>query len=174
MSSSNDNRNLRIYLNDHLAGSTGGLALARRGRKNSTDPDRTRMWESVAIEVEEDREVLLEVMGHLSVSKNPVKAAVSWFAEKAGRFKPNGQFTGPSDLGQFLELEMMLLGVTGKLSLWEALAQLDDPRLGDIDFSRLIERAESQQDRLNGHRVDLANSIFRVGERVDSEMSPPA
>lgn len=163
MSQSEADRNLGIYVNDHLAGSTGGVALAKRARRNSTDPGRTAMWESIAREVAEDKAVLEAVADRLELSKNPVKAAVSWTAEKAGRLKLNGRFSGPSGLGQFLELEMMLLGVTGKLAMWRALQAADDPRLCSFDFASLIERAESQRDRLDEHRVDLAGSVFTAG-----------
>jgi hypothetical protein len=153
-------RNLRIYLNDHLAGSTGGLELARRARSNSTDPERTAMWNTICEEVESDREVLRDMLERLEYSQNPLKAAVAWVGEKAGRLKPNGQLTGPSPLGQYVELEMMLLGVTGKLALWRMLAQLDDPRLRDFDLNGLIERAESQRLRLDEHRLGLGASTF--------------
>jgi len=153
-------KNLGIYLNDHFAGSTGGSELARRACSNSTDPERTAMWKSVSTEVDEDREILEQMIERIGVSRNPVKAALAWIGEKAGRLKPNGQVTGPSELGQFVELEMMLIGVTGKLALWRALRMADDPRLRSFDFPKLIERAESQRDRLDEHRLNLAGSVF--------------
>lgn len=160
MDPSESDQNLRIYLNDHLAGSTGGLELARRAGGNSTDPGRTAMWESVRDEIETDREVLKQMLERLDFRSNPVKALLSWAGEKAGRLKPNGQITGPSELGQFVELEMMLIGVTGKLSLWRCLALVDDPRLRDFEIDELIVRAESQRDRLDEHRLALGSRIF--------------
>lgn len=153
-------KNLGIYLNDHFAGSTAGVELAKRACGNSTDPDRTAMWESVSTEVVEDREVLREMMDRLGVSRNPLKAAISRVGEKLGRLKPNGQVTGPSEIGQFVEMEMMLLGVTGKLALWRALRMADEPRLRSFDFPKLIERAESQRDRLDEHRMMLGPQVF--------------
>ena len=160
MNESESDKNLGIYLNDHFAGSTGGSELARRAAGNSTDPERTAMWESVSKEVDEDREILEGMIERIGVSRNPVKAALAWIGEKAGRLKPNGQVSGPSELGQFVELEMMLLGVTGKLALWNALRTADDPRLRSYDFPELIARAESQRDRLGEHRLNLAGVIF--------------
>jgi len=153
-------QNLRIYLNDHLAGSTGGLDLARRARENSSDPERTAMWSGVCEEIEADRETLKKMLARLEFSQNPVKSVIAWVAEKAGRLKPNGHLTGPSPLGQYLELEMMFLGVTGKLSLWRMLARVDDPRLRDFDFTALIESAESQRLRLDEHRLKLGDTAF--------------
>ena len=153
-------KNLRIYLNDHFAGSTGGVGLAKRARDNCTDPARTAMWKSVSAEVEEDRAVLKQMMSRLGVSRSPVKAALGRVGEKLGHLKPNGQVTGPSELGQFVELEMMLLGVTGKLALWRVLSKAGDPALRSFDFPALIERAESQRDRLDGHRLELGTRVF--------------
>jgi len=153
-------KNLRIYLNDHLAGSTGGLELARRAHGNSTDPERTAMWSNVCDEIERDREVLREMLDRLDFTENPVKAVLGWAGERIGRLKPNGQLTGPSELGQYVELEAMYLGVTGKLCLWQMLTRVDDPRLRDFDLVGLIERAESQRLRLDEHRLALGGEIF--------------
>lgn len=153
-------QNLRIYMNDHLAGSTGGLELARRGRDNSTDPERTAMWSTLVDELEDEREILQDMLDRLEFSRNPVKATIAWFAEKAGRLKPNGQLTGPSALGQFVELEMMFIGVTGKLAMWRMLVRVDDPRLRDFDLNGLIEQAESQRLRLDEHRLAHGVSVF--------------
>lgn len=160
MSKEGAQKNLGIYLNDHSAGAAGGVDLARRGRDNSTDPERTAMWDSICKEVEEDSEVLSQMMDRLGVTQNRIKMILSRVAEKVARLKPNGQVTGPSDLGQFLELEMMFLGVTGKLALWKALRAADEPRLRSFDFLVLIERAESQRERLDSHRISLGGSIF--------------
>ena len=160
MDTSEADQNLRIYLNDHLAGSTGGLGLARRAGENSTDPERTKMWNSISEEIAAEREILKRMLERLDFRRNAVKAVLAWAGEKAGRLKPNGQVTGPSDLGQYVELEMMLLGVTGKLSLWRALAVVDDPRLRDFGVDDLIVQAESQRDRLDRHRLALAPRVF--------------
>lgn len=160
MSKEETDENLRIHLNDHLAASTAGLELARRGRGNSTDAERTAMWSNVCDEIEADRAVLQEMLDRMEFTRNPVKAAIFWAGEKVGRLKPNGQLTGPSPLGQYTELEAMFLAVTGKLSLWRTLARIDDPRLRDFDLNGLIERAESQRLRLDEHRLALSATVF--------------
>lgn len=160
MESSESDKHLGIYLNDHLAGATGGLSLARRARSNSTDPQRTSMWNSLCGEVEDDRQVLVGIIDELGFRKNYPKLAASLVAERMGRLKLNGQLTGNSPLGQFLELEMMLLGVTGKRSLWQALAAIDDDRLDHYEFQILEKRAESQIQRLEAQRVALGKAVF--------------
>jgi len=160
MDSNDPDQNLRIYLNDHFAGSTGGLELARRAAGNSTDPDRAAMWNSISEELEGERVVLKQMLDRLESQENPVKALFGWLGEKAGRLKPNGQLTGPSELGQFVELEMLFIGVTGKLAMWRMLVSIDDPRLRDFDLPGLITQAESQRDQLDRHRMALGLRTF--------------
>lgn len=149
-------RELSIYLNDHLTGATGGVALARRAASNSTDPERTAMWGTLAAEIAADRTTLRRARDLIDAKPNPVKYALAWTGEKLARLKLNGHLIKNSDLGQMLELEMLVLGVTGKLALWRALVLLDDPRFEGIDFELLINRAEGQRDRLEQFRIKLA------------------
>jgi hypothetical protein len=158
-------RELGIYLNDHLTGATGGVALARRAAKNSTDQERTAMWEQVAAEVTEDRQTLSHIRDLVGVKSNPAKYALAWTGEKLGRLKLNGYLTRSSDLGQMLELEMLVIGVTGKLALWKALDRIEDSRLEGIDFDRLVERAEAQRQRLEQFRINLAPAA--IGSQGD-------
>ena len=126
-----DRKLLGIYLNDHLAGSTVGLELARRARDSNKGNEYGDVLERVAKEIEEDREALQRLMKDLGVRRDHPKVAVAWVGEKFGRLKPNGQLIGYSPLSRLVELEGSRLGITGKLSLWEALAEVADeePRL---------------------------------------------
>ena len=98
----------------------------------------------VAGEIDEDRDALKRIMARLDVSPAPVKAGLAWAAEKAGRVKPNGQIRGYSPLGRMVELEALVTGVSGKLSLWRALQQVapGEPRL---DAAQLAELAGARR-----------------------------
>jgi hypothetical protein len=146
-------------MNDHFAGSRAGVNLARRARDNSTDRVRKEAWGAILDEVENDREILRAMLERLGFSPNPVKILFAWAGEQAGRLKTQ-QLSGPSELGQLYELELMYLGVTGKLSLWMNLAVADYPQLREFDLDQLIARAESQRDRLGDHKVALSAKIF--------------
>lgn len=141
---------LGIYLNDHLAGSAGGLELARRlaesHRTTAAADDLAWLVEQVA----EDRETLIQIMAKLSISRARYKEPVAWLVEKAGRLKPNGHLLSRSPLSSVVELEGMALGVTGKLSGWRTLRVLAnaDSRLDPAILDHLIERAHEQIDRL--------------------------
>jgi hypothetical protein len=132
---------LSSYLNDHLAGSTAGLNLARR------------VAEEMAGEIEEDREALLDVMERLSVGQDRIRVAAGWGAEKVLRYSP---------LSRLEELEALSLGVEGKFALWKTLRHTngDDPRLAGVDFEELAARAQSQRRRLERRRLRAAEEAF--------------
>ena len=142
-----DRKLLGIYLNDHLAGSTVGLELSRRARDSNKDNEYGEVLERVAKEIEEDRETLQRLMKDLGVRRDHPKVAVAWVAEKFGRLKPNGRLISYSPLSRLVETESLALGIAGKLSLWEALAEVagEDARLDPEELRRLAERAERQR-----------------------------
>jgi hypothetical protein len=142
-----DRKLLGTYLNDHLAGSTVGLELAKRARGSNQGSDYGEVLERVAREIEEDRDALLKLMDALEIKRDRPKVLAAWTGEKLGRLKPNGRLLSYSPLSRLIELEMLALGITGKLSLWEALSEVaaEDSRLDPAELSRLSERAERQR-----------------------------
>src|SRR4051794_40559667 len=139
---------LATYLNDHLAGATAGRELARRSASSNRGRERYGApTELLAGEIEEDRVSLLEVMDALGVRVDRAKVAAAWSAEKLGRLKPNGRLLSYSPLSRLIELEGLTLGITGKLSLWEALSEVaaEDARLDLAELKKLSERADRQR-----------------------------
>ena len=153
---------LEIYLQDHYAGSTGGLELAKRTAKANAGTEFGGPLTRIAGEIREDRDTLKRIMARLDVSSAPVKAALAWAAEKAGRVKPNGQVRGYSALGRQLEVEALITGVSGKLSLWRALLQVapGEPQLDAAQLTDLAGRAEDQLARLHELRDRAAVVAF--------------
>jgi len=153
---------LSIYLNDHLAGATVGVELARRAAASNRSTDLGRVLGELAAEIEQDRESLIDIMERLSLGRDRAKVLVSWSAEKVGRLKLNGQLRGYSPLSRLEELEALSLGVEGKRALWQALQRTlgDDPRLSAIDLDDLIQRARSQRRRLEGQRRRAAEEAL--------------
>jgi hypothetical protein len=149
---------LAIYLNDHLGGATGGVELARRLRaSNEQDATFGEPLRRVCEEIEADRATLERVIEGLGYSRSTIKPVGGWVAEKLGRLKLNGQLRGYSPLSRVLELEGLLIGITGKIVLWQSLSELElDQRLG-IDFEQLATRAAEQRAAVDGlHRLAAA------------------
>jgi hypothetical protein len=162
MSSPEAERLLAIYLNDHLAGATLGVQLARRLRRsNEGDPEFGPELAAICAEIEADRETLRTAMDRLGVVQGRLKPAVAWFAERLGRLKPNGRLRGYSPLSRLAELEMLQVGIAAKRRLWLALdrAQLD--RLGSLDLPGLAERAAEQLRRTGALHLLAAERALR-------------
>jgi hypothetical protein len=153
---------LAIYLSDHLAGATTGIELARRARGANEGSRYGAGLARIADEIEQDREDLREVMTAVDVSPVTAKQVLAWGGEKFGRLKLNGQIRGYSPLSRLVELEGLIIGVTGKLQLWRALsvAAAGDPRLARFDFDALVERAEDQRSRLADLHAEAAAEAF--------------
>ena len=157
---------LAIYLNDHLAGSTVGRELSKRAAHSNEGTELGSFLERLHDEIVDDRTTLEEVMEAVGATKDRLKTVGAMAAERAGRFKPNGQLRGYSPLSRVVELEGLTLGVTGKLALWRGLATLADPRLGDFDFVALAERAERQQEELETHRIQAVEQAVAAAQRT--------
>jgi len=149
---------LEIYLNDHLAGAMLGTDLAEQIRKRSEGEPFGDVMTGLAAQIEEDRETLVALMEQLDVARNPVKQATTWLAEKASRPKFSGLTSGEPEVGYFMALESMMLGVTGKLALWRALERVADryPAIAATDLDELIRRATLQRDTLEEERLRTA------------------
>lgn len=135
---------LAIYLNDHLAGSVAGVETARRARASNEGTEFGAPLAALCAEIESDRETLEAVMEELQVTRSRIKPAIGWVGEKLGRLKPNGQLRGYSPLSRVVEMELLLLGISGKLRLWMLLAELVGAR-SETDFGALAKRAERQR-----------------------------
>jgi hypothetical protein len=154
---------LDTYLNDHLGGATLGSELAAQIWDRAEGTPLGRVMARVAPEIEEDRQSLVALMERLGTATSPVKQATTWVAEKATRLKFSGATSGEPDLGLFLALETLTLGVTGKLALWTALEAVaaDHPVLAATDLATLIARARAQRETLEGERLAAAGRALQ-------------
>ncbi len=155
-----------VYLNDHLAGATLGSDLAEQIRNRHEGTPLGEVMRSIAPQVEEDRQTLLDLMERMGTSKNPVKQASGWLAEKASRVKFSGAVSGEPDHGAFMALESLTLGVEGKMSLWKALKEVANqyPPLASMNLDELIDRAEAQHSALEPERLTAARRALENDE----------
>jgi hypothetical protein len=156
---------LGIYLNDHLAGATGGAELARRVAAARRGDEAGDALLRFAADVAADRAALLDIMAALDVPVRAYKVYAGWIGEKAGRLKLNGRLLGRSPLSSLEELEMMRLGVEGKAAGWRTLQLLaeTEPRLDRARLMELIARAGSQRELLEDLRVGAARVVVGQG-----------
>ncbi len=154
---------LGIYLNDHLAGATVGVELARRMVRAHRTPPASAVLRELAAEVAEDRAALITIMTTLSIPVRGYKTQAAWLAEKA-RLKFNGRLVARSPLSTLEELELLRLGVTGKAAGWRTLHALAerDQRLETGRLDELLARAARQEQTLEDLRLQAAGKIIEA------------
>jgi hypothetical protein len=153
---------LGTYLNDHLAGAMVALELLQHLQKAQAGTPMEKFAGDLYAEIDEDRQVLVGLMGKLNIGESRTRQTAAWLTEKAGRLKL--RFDDPAG-GNFLLyqiLETLSLGIEGKASLWTALeaAAEDAPALRIENYDALRQRAAQQRDRVEGHRITTARKTF--------------
>ncbi|MBW4720419.1 hypothetical protein [Saccharothrix obliqua] len=145
---------LGIYLKDQLALGVLWRELARRAQRANRGTPLGGALARVSLGIGEDVDEFASIMRRLGVRPDPVRTALATAAERLGRFKPNGRLRGYSPLSRFVELEFLVMGIEGKKQLWTTLRDLAGlgTRLADVDFDRLVERAEQQRAELEPFR----------------------
>lgn len=149
---------LHSYLNDHLAGSVTAIHLLEHLIARHAGTGFGDMLRRMLDEVRADQNTLKQILAALGGQESPLKKAGGWLMEKVARAKPNAAPLTYTDLDRLVELELLVLGVHGKLLLWEALqaSRSHDPRIDDFDFGALAERARRQRDELDRERILVA------------------
>jgi hypothetical protein len=156
---------LAEYLNDHLAGSVGALELLDRLVENYEGKPLDRFFRDLREDIHQDQEQLKELIAKLGIGESAVRKAGAWFMEKLSRPKIDLGDDEKPPIGLFLALEALVLGITGKRSLWRALqaASRVMPELARLDYSGLEKRAIEQCERVEARRLEVARSVFKAG-----------
>ncbi len=152
---------LSAYLNDHLAGSVGAVAMVERAIEENAGTLYGRRLEEVLKEIKKDQTVLQNLIERVGSKENPLKKAGAWLAEKAGRVKLGG--TGdPGGLARLEVLETLGIGMQGRRALWRALRVVakKHPVIGDLDLDLLERRAVEQHDRVEEWRLEAAREVL--------------
>jgi hypothetical protein len=151
---------LTTYLSDHRAGAHFAIDMLERLRDANADKPLGRFAAELLPAIEEDVTVLQRIAEQFGDDTNTLKEVTAWFAEKASRVKLRLHNQG--SLGTLESLEMLALGVLGKLKLWQTLSILApaEPRLRGIDFDCLAARAKSQHDEIETYRQHAARTAL--------------
>jgi len=152
---------LAIYLNDHLAGSAGGVALARRiaGSRTGAAADESRQ---LAQQIADDRDALAAMVRRLGVRRTRYKEPLALVAERLGRLKPNGAVVRRSPLSDVVEYEALALAIAAKRTLWRTLRAMATARseLDVAELDSLARRADDQGETVERLRADAARLAF--------------
>lgn len=153
---------LNSYLNDHLAGSVGALELLDRLVDTYQGKPLERFFSDLRDEIETDQETLKDLIAKLGEKESTVQKAGAWIVEKLSRAKIQLSERRDGEMGLFLALEGLALGIHGKRSLWRALAAASQtaPHLRGLDYARLERRAVEQHDLVEAKRLEVARAVL--------------
>jgi hypothetical protein len=154
--------NLATYLNDHLAGSVAALGLLDHLVETTGGTPHEAFFRDLRVEITADQDVLRMLLEKLSAPESTLRKAGAWLMEKAARAKLRIDGSTGSAMERLEALEALLLGITGKRALWLALAASVEP-LENVDFARLIGRAEQQIETVEAKRIEAAREAIRDG-----------
>jgi hypothetical protein len=153
---------LSSYLNDHLAGSVGALELLDRLIDTYKEKPLEQFFSDLRNEIDADQETLKELIASLGEEESTVRKAGAWVMEKFSRGKIQLDGDEEEQMGLFLALEGLALGIHGKRSLWRALAAVSEtiPQLRNRDYGELEKRAVEQHDQVDAKRLEVAREVF--------------
>ncbi len=147
---------LDVYLTDHLAGATAGVNISQLAAEEHRADEHGPFFGEIAGEIKADYETLERLVADMGTEPSAAKTAAAEIGSKMMAPK----FTGGDDdeLNAFVTLETLSIGVEGKLCMWKALKTVADssPALESLDTDELIARAQSQRERIEAQRLQIA------------------
>jgi hypothetical protein len=155
-------RHLATYLNDHLAGSVAALALIGDMSGAVRDPALKAFLVQLKDEITEEQHVLRIILQANDMKEGTFKKAAAWLGEKASAPKFGGSADDNDSLAIMQGLEMLYLGITGKLLGWAAFHAAIAPMVEALgfDLDRLQKQAETQRSMVEEFRLAYARKAF--------------
>jgi hypothetical protein len=153
---------LDVYLNDHLAGATAGVNLVEQAADRHRADELGEFFAPLAAEIKADHATLEELADSLAVDRSASKAALAEVGSKLAEPKFSGSTVENPNLGDFVTLETLSMGIEGKRLMWTALKTVTDayPAIAELDLDELESRAADQRDRVESKRTEIASSAL--------------
>ena len=159
-------RLLRIYLDDHLAGSAAGIRRARRLAEAERDGPDGEALADLVTDIEQDRQSLLAIVDGLGFEQRRAKQVLAAVVERVVTLKLNGRVLRRSPSTSVVETEMMMLALRGKLAGWHVLAAavgsaaVRAATSGRVDLDELEARGQRQFETMVAIHERTARRVF--------------
>ena len=158
-----DRTRLRIYLNDHRAGSVAGMRAARRCARDNRDEALGRYLSEVFLpQLESEKRTLDELFIDLELPPNHLKRVLAAAFEMVTRLKRKGAPGSQSELTRLIEVEALLSGVTSKRQMWEILLE-NQAALAAVGSDRLARHHRDATDQIEAltehHRASTSRAF---------------
>lgn len=153
---------LAAYLHDHLAGSNFAIELLKNLEEQHAGEPLAQFAAAELKLLLEDRQLLQRIIDRVGSESSSLKEATGWVAEKLSRFKLH--HLSSREFGTFEALELLALGIHGRVSLWRVLSAIAsmDARLPAEEFDALAARAQAQHDRVEERRLQIAPAALQA------------
>jgi hypothetical protein len=159
---------LATYLNDHLAGSLAAIELLEHLESAYASTKLASFFGELRTEISADRQELQRLMARLDITESRPRKLSAWLTGKITEVKLRLDDSARGPLRLLESLEVLGLGIHGKLALWHALDAAADasPSLQGVDYERLAQRAEEQRWRVEVVRLETAKTAFSDSREV--------
>lgn len=153
---------LATYLKDHLAGAGAAIEIMDHIESSHGDTSAGDLVKRLRPDILADRQELEELITRLGHETTAPRRAAGWLSEKVVELKLKMDDPSNGALRLLESVEMLALGVHGKIDLWHSLAGNigSIPALGTLQYERLIQRAEAQRALIEPVRLEAASAAF--------------
>lgn len=155
--------NLTIYIHDHLAGARFAISLLADLAEQNLDGELAQFASTLRSEIEEDKSALEGVLTRLESPPSIIKEASAWLSQKVGRIKFQ---LNSEPFSIFEALELLSVGILGKLALWNALKRLpvEHAAIQGFDLQHVADRARRQHAEVECRRISYAERVLMQSE----------
>ena len=155
-------KDLAIYLNDHLAGSTAAMEMVQDLIEAHQGERLEGFLRPLREDIQSDQGELRSLMEGLGVEESKLRKTGAWMAEKASRLKLRVADFGEPNLALLQSLETLSIGIMGKRLLWRTLDATIAAvaRKSGSDLLRLERRAGEQFERVEREVFRIARQTF--------------
>ncbi len=153
---------LSAYLLDHVAGAEAALEIMDHIESSHGDTQAGSAVREVRPQIMEDRETLNGLIEQLTDSSLIPRRVLGWLGEKALELKIKLDDPADGALRLLESLEVLSLGIEGKIALWKSLDANQDKSsaIAKLDYDLLIKRAENQRAKLEPARLEASRQAF--------------
>lgn len=164
---------LSTYLSDHLAGSVSAEELVSHLLELELDPELESALRDVGESIGRHQEQVRSLLRVRGDREHRGKSVGGWLAEKLVR--PVLASSGEDQFGMLRSLEMLILGMHGRVALWQTMEVVvpSHPELSGFDATVLRVEAQHQVEKMDRLRVATARTALRgwtSGEEIIPEL----
>lgn len=166
-------KDLAIYLNDRLAGSTAAMEMVQDLIEAHQGERLEGFLRPLREDIQSDQGELRSLMEGLGVEESKLRKTGAWMAEKASRLKLRVADFGEPNLALLQSLETLSIGIMGKRLLWRTLDATIAAvaRKSGLDLLRLERRAGEQFERVEREVFRIAR-VKSLSARSTAKVNP--